>query len=269
MKLYGVCWRLALLPSGARWLWVNHYNLPVIEARELTKIFRDKKRGELRAVDGVSFRVDPGEIVALLGPNGAGKTTTMRLLAGLMSPDQGDCSLGGKPPSQAKDMLGFLPADSGLYHRLTPREVLRIFGSLSGLSRDDLIHRVDYLTERLGMSGFMDTRIAKLSTGMRQRVAVARCLIHDPRVLIMDEPTKGLDVESSRTVEDIILEMKNDARAILVSTHIMEEAEFLADRVVVIAGGRIVAEGTIADLKRRTGKEKLREIYLALVGGGK
>ncbi len=247
----------------------NHYNLPVIEAKGLVKIFRDRKRGELRAVDGVSLRVEPGEIVALLGPNGAGKTTTMRLLAGLLSPDQGEALLAGKPPAQARDTLGFLPADSGLYHRLTPREVLRIFGSLSGLSRDDLNRRVDYLAERLGISGFSDTRIARLSTGMRQRVAVARCLVHDPKILIMDEPTKGLDVESSRAVEDFILEIKKEGKAILVSTHIMEEAEFLSDRIVVITGGRVVAEGTISELKRKTSKEKLREIYLALVGGGK
>lgn len=246
----------------------NHYNLPVIEARGLVKIFRDRKRGELRAVDGVSFRVEPGEIVTLLGPNGAGKTTTMRLLSGLLSPDQGEALLAGKPPAQARYTLGFLPADSGLYHRLTPREVLSIFGSLSGLSRDDLGRRVDYLTERLGISGFVDTRTARLSTGMRQRVAVARCLVHDPKILIMDEPTKGLDVESSRAVEDFILEIKSQGRAILVSTHIMEEAEFLADRVVVITRGRVVAEGTIAELKRKTSKDKLREIYLALVGGG-
>ena len=220
-------------------------------------------------MDGVSFRVNPGEIVALLGPNGAGKTTTMRLLAGLLSPDGGDCSLAGKPPAHAKELLGFLPADSGLYHRLTPREVLRIFGRLSGLPSEELGRRVGYLSERLGMAGFMDTRIGKLSTGMRQRVSVARCLVHDPQVLIMDEPTKGLDVESARAVEDFILEMKGEARAILVSTHIMEEAEFLADRVVVISAGRVAAEGTIPELKRMTGKEKLREIYLALVGGGK
>ena len=247
----------------------NHYNLPVIEARGLRKAFFDRKRGEVRAVDGVSFRVNPGEIVALLGPNGAGKTTTMRLLAGLLSPDGGDCSLAGKPPAHAKELLGFLPADSGLYHRLTPREVLRIFGRLSGLTREELDRRVGYLSERLGMAGFMDTRIGKLSTGMRQRVSVARCLVHDPQVLIMDEPTKGLDVESARAVEDFVLEMKGEARAILVSTHIMEEAEFLADRVVVISAGRVAAEGTIPELKRMTGKEKLREIYLALVGGGK
>lgn len=243
--------------------------MAVIEARGLRKAFFDKKRGEVRAVDGVSFRVNPGEVVVLLGPNGAGKTTTMRLLAGLLAPDEGDCSLGNRPPSQAKELLGFLPADSGLYHRLTPREVLRIFGRLSGLPREELGRRVDYLSERLGMAGFMDTRIGKLSTGMRQRVAVARCLVHDPKVLIMDEPTKGLDVESARVVEDFILEMRDGGRAILVSTHIMEEAEFLADRVVVISAGRVAAEGTIPELKRMTGKEKLREIYLALVGGGK
>lgn len=243
--------------------------MQVIEARGLLKVFRDKKRGELRAVNGVSFRVNQGEIVALLGPNGAGKTTTMRLLAGLLAPDEGEAFLGGKPPANAKGLLGFLPADSGLYHRLTPREVLSIFGRLSGLPKEELGQRVAYLSEKLGMTGFTDTRIAKLSTGMRQRVAVARCLVHNPPILIMDEPTKGLDVESSRAVENFILELKREARTILVSTHIMEEAEFLADRVVVIAGGGVAAEGTIPELKCLTGKEKLREIYLALVGGGK
>ena len=239
----------------------------MIEARGLCKVFKDKKKGELRAVDGVSFAVNKGEIVALLGPNGAGKTTTMRLLAGLLSPDGGKALLGGRPPAEAKEFLGFLPADSGLYNRLTPREVLTIFGRLSGIPKEDLAKRINYLSERLGMGGFMDARISRLSTGMRQRVAVARCLVHDPPALIMDEPTKGLDVESARAVESFILEMRGEGKAILVSTHIMEEAEFIADRVVVITRGRIVAEGTIPELKRMTGKEKLREIYLALVGG--
>ncbi|MGC8893623.1 MAG: ABC transporter ATP-binding protein [candidate division WOR-3 bacterium] len=239
----------------------------MVEAKSLSKTFMDKKRGRVRAVDGVSFRVNPGEVVALLGPNGAGKTTTMRLLSGLLIPDQGEALLAGKPPKEAKALLGFLPADSGLYHRLTPREVLSIFGRLSGLQKGELVRRIGYLSERLGLSDFVDTRIARLSTGMRQRVAVARCLVHNPPILIMDEPTKGLDVESARAVEDFILEMRTEGRAILVSTHIMEEAEFMADRVIVIAGGRLVAEGTISILRQTTGKQKLREVYLALVGG--
>lgn len=247
----------------------SQYNLSMIEAQGLFKSFKDRRRGDVRAVDGVSFRVQAGEVVALLGPNGAGKTTTMRLLAGLLRPDQGKAKLAGRSPEEAKALLGFLPADSGLYHRLTPKEVLRIFGSLSGIPKEKLAKRIEYLTERLGMTGFADTRIARLSTGMRQRVAVARCLVHDPPILIMDEPTKGLDVESSRAVENFILEMKGEGKAILVSTHIMEEAEFLADRIVVITGGRVVAEGTITDLRAKTGKEKLREVYLALVGGGR
>jgi len=239
----------------------------VIEAHDLVKIFRDRKRGEIRAADGVSFAVERGEIVAILGPNGAGKTTVLRLVTGLLRPDSGHALVDGKPPRDMKRLFGFLPADSGLYHRLTAREVLRIFGALAGLDRRRLAERVDYLAETLGMDEFLDTRIGRLSTGMRQRVAVARCLVHDPEALVLDEPTRGLDVESARVVEGIILAARKAGRAIIVSTHIMEEAEYLADRVIVITRGRVVAEGTVSELRARTGAEKLREVYLRLVEG--
>jgi sodium transport system ATP-binding protein len=240
----------------------------MIQLFNLAKRFAGKN-GKL-AVDRVSFEARPGEIFGLLGPNGAGKTTTLRMLATMLAPTDGSATVAGhdirKEPAQVRRNLGFLSGDMGLYHRLTPREVLTFFGSLNGMDRDPLRERIGELFRIFSIDEFADTRIDKLSTGMRQKVAIARTVVHRPPVLILDEPTSGLDVPTAHVVEQFILEAKATGTCILLSTHVMEEAEYLCDRIAVIHEGRIQALGTMEELRARTGKHRLREIFLDLLG---
>lgn len=242
----------------------------MIQVVNLTKTFHDKKRGEVHAVDHISFDVRAGEIFGLLGPNGAGKTTALRMLATVMRPTEGVARVGGfdvvQQPEEVRRRIGFLSGDMGLYHRLTARETLRFFGQLSGIGRAALEQRMRDLFARLDMEKFADTQIEKLSTGMRQRVAIARTLVQDPPALILDEPASGLDVPTARAIEEFIVEAKRAGKSILFSTHVMEEAEYLCDRVAVIHEGRIKIVGTMEDLRAATGKQRLREIFLNLLG---
>ncbi len=242
----------------------------MIEVLELAKRYQDARRGPVVAVDGISFRARAGEIFGLLGPNGAGKTTTLRMLGTILRPTGGTARLGGHDivadPAQVRRRIGFLSGDMGLYHRLTPRELLRFFGRLHGMNGDGLDRRIDGLLEAFGIQDFANGRIDSLSTGMRQKVAVARVLVHDPPILILDEPTAGLDVPSSVAVERFMVEARNGGKCILLSTHVMEEAEHLCDRIAVIHQGRIRAEGTMEELRTLTGRGRLREVFLALVG---
>lgn len=246
-----------------------HVRHGMILVRDLAKVFRDKKRGPVWAVDGVSFDVGRGEIYGLLGPNGAGKTTTLRILATVLAPTRGAATLDGfdifRDGRRVRQRLGFLSGDMGLYHRLTPRELVAFFGRLNGLHGARLRPRIDQLFSLLGIHEFADTKIDKLSTGMRQRVAIARTLVHDPPVLILDEPTAGLDVPTARVVEEFIRRARDAGKCILYSTHVMEEAEYLCDRIGVIHRGKIRAVGTIEELRARTGKSRLREIFLDLL----
>jgi len=242
---------------------------PWVRVDSLRKVFKDRKRGMVRAVDGISFEVHGGEIFALLGPNGAGKTTTLRILSTILRPTGGRAEVMGydvvKNPQEVRKKIGYLPAEGGLYHRLTPREVVTFFGELAGMDRKTLKDRTEQLFESIGITDFADTKIEKLSTGMKQKVAIARTIIHDPDVLILDEPTQGLDVPSSRIVEQFILDEREKGKAIVLSTHIMEEAEYLADRIFVIHKGREKATGTIDQLKKTTGKNRLKEVFLSLL----
>jgi sodium transport system ATP-binding protein len=242
----------------------------MIRVEGLTKTFRDKKRGEVHAVDHVSFEVRAGEVFGLLGPNGAGKTTTLRMLATVMQPSEGTAVVNGHDiltaPEEVRRSIGFLSSDMGLYHRLTAREVLRFFGKLNGLEGTALRERVAAIFTLLSMDGFADTKIDALSTGMRQRVAIARTLVHDPPVLILDEPASGLDVPTARAIEDFILRARAEGKAIILSTHVMEEAEYLSDRIAVIHEGKLKTVGTMDDLRAATGKHRLREIFLDLLG---
>ena len=240
----------------------------MIQVFNLTKRFAGKN-GKL-AVDNIAFEARPGEIFGLLGPNGAGKTTTLRMLATILAPTGGSATVGGhdisKAPGEVRRNLGFLSGDMGLYHRLTPREVLSFFGSLNGMEGPALRRRIAELSNIFGIDQFADTRIDKLSTGMRQKVAIARTVVHQPPVLILDEPTSGLDVPTAHVVERFILDSKAAGTCILLSTHVMEEAEYLCDRIGVIHEGRIQALGTMEELRERTGKHRLREIFLDLLG---
>ncbi|HXS94974.1 MAG TPA: ATP-binding cassette domain-containing protein [Candidatus Limnocylindrales bacterium] len=242
----------------------------MIRVSELSKSFHDKKRGEVPALAGVSFEVNPGEIFGILGPNGAGKTTMMRLLATVLSPTAGTASIAGHDigtdPAGVRSSIGFLSGDMGLYGRLTPREILRFFGQLGGLEKSTLERRIGEVTELLDLKSYSGTRIDKLSTGMRQRVAIARTIVHDPPVLILDEPSFGLDVPSARLIERFILEARDQGKCIVFSTHVMEEAEYLCDRIAVVHQGKLRIIGTMDELRAATGKTRLREIFLDLLG---
>ena len=242
----------------------------VIEVESLSRSFMDKKRGVVHAVDGVSFAVAPGEIFGLLGPNGAGKSTCLRILATLLSATSGRASVNGfdvqRDGARVRESIGFLSGDMGLYPRMTPRELMLFFGRLSQVSEADLKRRSAELIERLDMGGFADSRFDKLSSGMKQKAAIARTLIHNPPVLILDEPTAMLDVVTAGIVEGFILEAKREGKCIIYSTHIMEEAEYVCDRIAVINEGQLRMTGTMDELRAATGKQRLREIFLDLLG---
>lgn len=231
-----------------------------------------KSYGPLTAVREVSLEVRPGEVYALLGPNGAGKTTALRCLATLLRPSAGTASVAGidvtADPVGARRNLAFLAASMGLYERLSARELITYFGRLHGIDDERLVGRVEDLVDLFGIRGFADRLCGRLSTGQRQRVSLARALVHDPPALILDEPTLGLDILSGRTIYDFIARERAAGKAILFSTHQMEEVELLADRVGVLGGGVLVAEGTAEELLQRTGAPNLARAFLTLVAGG-
>ena len=242
----------------------------MIEAQSLTKVFQDKKRGEIRAVDGVSFRCQPGQIYGLLGANGAGKTTALRILATILEPTNGTAKVAGydivTEPEKVRANVGFLSTATALYGRLSAQEFVEYFGRLHGLEEAELHRRIDQIFERLDMNEFRDRRCDKLSTGMKQKVSIARTLVHDPQVMIFDEPTVGLDVMTARTIVQFIRECREHGKTVIFSTHVMSEAEKLCDTIGIIHGGRILAEGTLAELRQRYRQEDLEEIFVHVVG---
>jgi len=242
----------------------------MVQTEGLGKSFQDKKRGLVTALDDLSFEARAGEVFGLLGPNGAGKTTTLRLLATILKPTSGTARVGGadivREPEKVRGKIGFTSGDMGQYARLTPRESLLFFGKLNGMEGARLKQRVAEVIARFAIGSYADTKIDKLSTGMKQKVAIARTVIHDPPVLILDEPSSGLDVPSARMIEAFIVEQKRAGKCILFSTHIMEEAEYLCDRIGVINQGRLTALGTMEELRQHTGKQRLREVFLDLLG---
>ena len=243
----------------------------MIEARHLTKIFRDRKRGEVRAVDGVSFTCEPGRIYGLLGANGAGKTTTLRLLATLLTPTGGTATIAGcdvrTQPEQVRARVGFLAASTALYARLTARETITYFGRLHGLDDARIASRTAQLSAELGMGDFLDRRVETFSTGMKQKTSIARTLVHDPAVLILDEPTLGLDVMAARGIVRFVRECRDRGKTVIYSTHIMSEVEKLCDRVGIIHGGRLLTEGTLDELRERHRERDLEEIFVKEAGG--
>ena len=241
----------------------------MIQVQGLCRSFQDKKRGTVKAVDNLSFSVERGEIFGLLGPNGAGKSTALRLISTLLKPTEGTASVNGfdigTHPADVRRQIGFLTGDMGLYARLTPREILHFFGRLAEVPESQLKARAEALIERLDMRDFADTRSDKLSSGMKQKTAIARTLVHDPPVLILDEPTAMLDLPTARVIEGSILDARRDGKCIVYSTHIMEEAEYLCDRIAVINHGKLKICGTMDELRAATGKQRLREIFLELL----
>jgi sodium transport system ATP-binding protein len=241
----------------------------MIVADRLVKVYRDRKRGEVRAVDGLSFTVHPGEIFGLLGVNGAGKTTTLRMLATLLQPTNGTAYVAGFDvrcePEKVRANIGFLSATTALYGRLTVREMVEYFGHLHGLAGISLRRRIEEIFTVLDMHGFANARCDTLSTGQKQRTSIARSIIHEPPVMIFDEPTTGLDVITSRTIVRFIRRCRDEGRTVIFSTHIMSEAERLCDRIGIVHAGRLVATGTLAELRQQTGATFLEEVFLRLV----
>lgn len=230
-----------------------------------------KRYGALTAVRDLTLEVHPGEVYALLGPNGAGKTTALRCLATLLAPTDGSVSVFGadtiREPLEVRRRIAFLAASMGLYERLTARELVAYFGQLHGLDGPTLDRRVDELVDLFGLGDFADRLCGRLSTGQRQRVSLARALVHDPVALILDEPTQGLDVLSGQAIYEFIGRERARGKVVLFSTHQLQEVELLADRVGVLRAGALVAEGTPDELVERTGAPNLARAFLALVGG--
>ncbi len=243
----------------------------MIEARNLTKTFRDKKRGEVHAAAGISFRVEPGQIYGLLGANGAGKTTTLRMLATLLQPTSGGATVAGfeitREPGRVRARVGFLAASTALYARLTAREMIAYFGRLNGLTDAAIATRTRQLADELDMHEFLDRRCDTFSTGMKQKTSIARTLIHDPAVMIFDEPTVGLDVMTARAIVRFVRECRDRGKTVIYSTHVMSEVEKLCDRVGIIHDGRLLAAGTLAELGVRAGERNMEDVFVQIVGG--
>lgn len=250
----------------------------MIEAKELSKQFiRTLKKGrkeEFFAVDHVSFVAHDGEILGILGPNGAGKTTLLRMLGSLMEPTSGQVVITNKEKEQItekevlKKYIGYLSENTKLYGRFTVREMLLLFGELYGFSKEETSAQVEKMCGLLQMETFIDNRIEKLSTGQKQRTSIARCLVHNPDIYIFDEPTLGLDIISSKAIIDFMKQEKARGKSVLYSTHYMEEAEFLCDRIIMIDKGKIIASGTPQQLKEATGTGNLRDTFFAYMERG-
>ncbi len=244
---------------------------PLVVARGLSKTFRSRK-GAVHAASDVSFECHAGEIFGLLGPNGAGKTTTLRMLATILTPTAGTATLAGfdvaTQPGAVRENIGFLATETGLYDRLTARETLKFFGRINQLEADEIAKRTDDIFDSLGMSALADRRVGTFSTGEKQKLSLARSILHDPPVLILDEPTFGLDVMSARTVVRTIDLFRQQGRTILLSTHIMRIAEKLCDRIGILYKGTLHATGTVDELKHQFGGEDLEEAFFAAVGNG-
>ncbi len=241
----------------------------MIEVRNLSKVYEDPDGGEIVAVAEATLTCYPGEVYGLLGPNGAGKTTTLRCLATILTPTGGSAHIAGhdvvREPEAVRHAIGFLAAGSGLYGRLTPRETLRFFGSMHGMKGRALETRVEEMLRLFEMNSYADRPNDRLSTGMKQRVSLARSVVHDPPVWILDEPTTGLDPVVSQVVEEAVRSLAQAGKCVLFSTHLLEQAQQLCSRLGVISSGRVVAEGTIDDLRAATGTPTLREAFFKLV----
>ncbi|HPF09706.1 MAG: ATP-binding cassette domain-containing protein [Candidatus Cloacimonetes bacterium] len=241
----------------------------MIKVQNLVKEFPKKDGSKFYAVNDASFIANDGEIVCLLGVNGAGKTTTMRVLSTVFQPSAGTAEIQGwdirTHPDKVRENLGFLSGDTGLYNRLRVHEFIRYFGRLYSIGDAEINRRMDEMAELLDMKDFMDKKIEFLSTGMKQKVSIVRSIIHDPPVMIFDEPTSGLDILTARNIVSFIRSCKERGKCVLFSTHIMREAERLADRVVLIHKGKILAEGTLEALREATSQTDLDDIFIHYV----
>ena len=241
----------------------------MIRVEGLRKTFATRT-GPVKAVAGVSFEAADGQITGLLGPNGAGKTTTLRMLYTLMTPESGRVLVDGidasLEPTRVRERLGVLPDARGIYKRLTARENIAYFGALHGLDAARIVSRTERLVDALEMREFIDRRAEGFSQGQRTKTAIARSLVHDPRNVLLDEPTNGLDVMTTRSLRSFLLGLRDEGRCVLFSSHIMQEVARLCDRIVVIAHGRVVADGTPDDLRTATGCANLEDAFVKAIG---
>jgi ABC-2 type transport system ATP-binding protein len=246
---------------------MDKLNVALLETRDLTRTF-----GDFVAVDGVSITLMPGEIVAFLGPNGAGKTTTLKMITGLLQPTRGSIRVNGydlaSQPIEAKAQFGYVPDSPDLYEKLTAVEYLRFMGQLYRVPRDLVEKRIRDFLAMFGLTDSAGGRLEGFSHGMQQKVAVSGALIHEPKLLYMDEPTVGLDPKSARLLKDILYRLRDEGTSILFSTHILEIAQTLANRILIINHGRIIAQGTMEELRSgRDADESLEDIFLEVTGG--
>jgi sodium transport system ATP-binding protein len=241
----------------------------MIRAHDLHKRFKTKT-GTVSAVSGVSFEAHDGQITGLLGPNGAGKTTTLRMLYSLMKPDQGRIEVDGVDPAvdpvAVRRALGVLPDARGVYKRLTARENIAYFGRLHGIPAPRVAERIATLSAALDMGEILDRQTEGFSQGQRTKTAIARALVHDPRNVILDEPTNGLDVMTTRAMREFLRGLRDEGRCVIFSSHIMQEVAALCDRIVIIAKGQVVAEGTADQLRAQTGEDNLEDAFVKAIG---
>ena len=241
----------------------------MIEVNDLHKSFKAKS-GTVKAVQGVSFTANDGEITGLLGPNGAGKTTTLRMLYTLMSPESGSVSIDGfdsvRDAETVRRRLGVLPDARGIYKRLTARENIAYFGRLHGMSDADIARRTAELSSALQMDDVLDRQAEGFSQGQRTKTAIARALVHDPKNVILDEPTNGLDVMTTRGLREFLRQLRAEGRCVIFSSHIMQEVAALCDRIVVIAHGKVMAQGTPDELRAQTGEQNLEDAFVKAIG---
>jgi sodium transport system ATP-binding protein len=241
----------------------------MIHVRGLTKHYADLRQGKLVALGGIDFDVPSGQIFGLLGPNGAGKTTALRILSTVLRPTAGSVVINGydvvTQPAQVRRQIGFMSANTAVYDRMTAWEMVQYFGRLHGIPEQRLAQRMEQLFERLQMNDFRDLLGAKMSSGMKQKVSVARAVVHDPPVLIFDEATAGLDVLAARALLKTVAELREHDKCIVFSTHIMREAEKLCDRIAILHRGHILAEGTLEELRDRHHERDLEELFFQLI----
>ena len=241
----------------------------MIQVKQLTKVFHDKKKGKITAINNIDFHCQKGQIFGLLGPNGAGKTTTLRILATMMVPTAGDVLVNGyhviKAAHKVRQSIGFLSGETGLYDRFTPRETIRFFGKINSMSEQKIEKRMAEIFNIMGIEHFQDVRVDKLSTGMKQKLSIARAIIHDPPVLILDEPTAGLDIITAKVVIETIREFRNQGKCIIFSTHQMHEAEKLCDEIAIIHQGKLLSVGTLEDLIKQFPVGDLEELFFKLI----
>lgn len=242
---------------------------PTVSVSDLRKTFYDESRGEVHAVDGLTFDCFPGEVFGLLGANGAGKTTTLRMLSTVLRPTGGSATLMGhdiaREPEAVRKSLGFYSASTALYPRLTARETIDFFTRINGYPKEQVDARVSELVERFGITEYENGRVDKLSSGMKQKVSIARTIAHDPPVLIFDEPTVGLDVMNALEMVKVVRELKAEGKTILYSSHIMSEVEKLCDRIGIVHRGKLLALGTLDELREATGEHYLEDVFLHYV----